>query len=1372
MTDQNLEEKYPNPFPGPVPLSKKQAVFGRKVAIANLSSMILTERTVVLHGVSGAGKSSLLAGKGGIQDSFQKEEFSVLGPVQFREPPEVKGEKFYEKFLLDLLNKEEPQETRQQNRKFWGNLNLDLFLLANANRTKSKYQLLIIDQFEDFFAYHPNHIAAKKEFFISLGKCLAENPKLFLLLSMRDEYIGELDSYRKYIPRRLKAFFRLRLLNKRDAFESVNLTIKETGIRPNPRDAVKIINNISRFTVGNTDKNTNLEITPPIEPMLLQVVFNNLWSDIVKQKLQAPEKRCVSIPAKDLNLNDILTDFFDTLVKESCEKDPSQEYKLRALFQDGLVSYTGQRALVGYDKIKSTWGVSEELLKALVNKHLLRIHIRNKKSHYEISHDRLVGAIVEKNEKWLRKQPKWRRITRTWRKSEGGEDWLGPLQIIAGNRAKKYNSNSLTPYELTCLETQTIRRQKETYLILSVALFFALIFFLMTLQTKSLLSKQSQLRQATNFILKEQDELKNKNESLLDKQHDLESMNMQMISELDRIQSQIEISSEEVNVTKQKAEMLGYIPYKWIELNDQKAADHLVQSYENMKTRFINKGDRLQFHQDFFTSFNNVLSDFGSIGFSRDFNSPKNLTSPLAFFGGTTPLLAYTKVAKADGANRKEIIIYDFKNGQYTNTYQVEDKDKVQKLQFSPNGKFLAIKTNNKLTIKNVEPNEAVFTHKLQNTPGHARVALHFSQDSEVLAIGSERHLNLICEQGNTWNSCGGIQIPTEVQDQITAMFVSQPVKNKDNPESRIIVTGTKAGNVKLYNYIGGNGENSFSDIIKKGKIDFGYIGKSHDNFKEVIAVKYLNGPTHRLLVVHKNRKIELWDYNPDPAVDKTKKIQIKPDWGSMANLHCFELDSGNKIIDHAAIADNNLLYTSLDDRLFAWDLRTIAEQTAMTLQKSPNESSNGYDELYRVPLIKYPGGPVDLRSIALGDHYVFARGIEKIWLWERNNSSFKFISEDFPGEHTVPEEISSFKPVSIKYVESSRKTIFLAGTREGLLEWDTSGGDKQINILSEKMNGCESISKNVRAIAITAGDRKLVAAAMSDKTLMWMDLTGAQQAAQCNNTKHAGGVRALAFSPDDKWMVSGDWQSSSQATNRQEVKSKLLLWKVDSEKAHIEYNSEVQWNGSPVFSVAFGKENNIFAVGTKNGKVFLYNLNEQGDVSRGIELNFYQGQRIGAINSLSFSRDDKYLVAGGANGFIHAWQMDNQGQSATPLFHIKGHVGGVSSLEFNPAKDYIATGGKDGLVKVWNTNNWHQKQSDENLEIIPAILKSLNTDVLSITWNKEGSRLATGFASSNETNTRNDRNANLHGRILSWNWDLEDFYKRAKKTIWPDIEQ
>src|SRR5690606_10970576 len=105
------------------------------------------------------------------------------------------------------------------------------------------------------------------------------------------------------------------------------------------------------------------------------------------------------------------------------------EFKIRCLIQDGLISTTGFRNLIRLEEAEQQWGVSKEQVDALVSQHLLRRQNRNSMDYCELAHDRLVDPVRNDNDAWLKKQPVWKREARLWR-LRGTFSGLLPLKSI------------------------------------------------------------------------------------------------------------------------------------------------------------------------------------------------------------------------------------------------------------------------------------------------------------------------------------------------------------------------------------------------------------------------------------------------------------------------------------------------------------------------------------------------------------------------------------------------------------------------------------------------------------------------------------------------------------------------------------------------------------------------------------------------------------------------------------------------------------------------------------------------------------------------------------------------------------------------------
>jgi hypothetical protein len=78
------------------------------------------------------------------------------------------------------------------------------------------------------------------------------------------------------------------------------------------------------------------------------------------------------------------------------------------------------------------------------------------------------------------------------------------------------------------------------------------------------------------------------------------------------------------------------------------------------------------------------------------------------------------------------------------------------------------------------------------------------------------------------------------------------------------------------------------------------------------------------------------------------------------------------------------------------------------------------------------------------------------------------------------------------------------------------------------------------------------------------------------------------------------------------------------------------------------------------------------------IELRLAGGHR---ILSLAFSRDGRWLVAGGADYSVRVWDV----AAAKEVLRLDGHDAGVSDVAFGPDGKTVFSAGKDGQAYLWS---------------------------------------------------------------------------------------
>src|SRR5689334_15806600 len=253
-----------NPYVGPLPFSKQQELPNRHTEARDVADLLVSERVLLLHAMSGAGKTSLI--QAGVLKLLKG--FHVIGPVRVDKPVPVNADgtfvhlrnRYVYSIALSLLG----DDSRPDESLYEMSL-LDVLKRAMTASTGKGRPLLIIDQFEEVLTLDPTDIAAKEAFFEELGGVVATRergndggesdsgfesegpigggevtsapeihagdtgdgaggladgscwPGTWLLLAIRDDQVGALDPYLHCIPGFLRARYRLSFLTHDEA---------------------------------------------------------------------------------------------------------------------------------------------------------------------------------------------------------------------------------------------------------------------------------------------------------------------------------------------------------------------------------------------------------------------------------------------------------------------------------------------------------------------------------------------------------------------------------------------------------------------------------------------------------------------------------------------------------------------------------------------------------------------------------------------------------------------------------------------------------------------------------------------------------------------------------------------------------------------------------------------------------------------------------------------------------------------------------------------------------------------------------------------------------------------------------------------------
>ncbi|MGB8700521.1 MAG: NB-ARC domain-containing protein [Thermosynechococcaceae cyanobacterium] len=199
---------------------------------------------------------------------------------------------------------------------------------------------------------------------------------------------------------------------------------------------------------------------------------------------------------------------------------------------------------------------------------------------------------------------------------------------------------------------------------------------------------------------------------------------------------------------------------------------------------------------------------------------------------------------------------------------------------------------------------------------------------------------------------------------------------------------------------------------------------------------------------------------------------------------------------------------------------------------------------------------------------------------------------------------------------------------------------------------------------------------------------------AQSVFTQTCGQILSLAFSPDDRYLATGD------------VNHELHLWHVADGKRLFTSKIDEGW----IWSVAFSPDGRWVASGA-NRAVHLWDV-ETGECLQ--KLDGYSDR----VFSVAFSPNGQWLATGSEDRLVRVWEVET-GQ----LRHVlSGHQSEVRSVAFaalpNPSglEGYLlASGSFDGTIRLW----------DAQTGVSYGILSSQSAPILSLAFSPDGNLIA-----------------------------------------------
>ena len=374
-----------NPYVGPRSFSYEQRrlFFGRELEARDLLSRLLSARLLLFYAQSGAGKTSLLNARlipqlqeekgfvvlpvvrvsGNLPEGVAQVDniylFNLMVGIDEGENPARLAQVTLSDFLARLTRRTIVDSTGEGH-KGWV-YDADLQLPAAPQNAGARRYALVVDQFEEIITAHPDRWRERETFFRQLDQAMQDDPNLWVVLALREDYVASLDPYAPYMTDRLRARFYMERMGVESALDAVRKPA-EVGGRPFASGVAEtLVDDLRQIRVAG-----QADAVPGqyVEPVQLQVVCYQLWERLTGDRRQvtgaessgaAPEVEAGFITEEDLaaagNVDQALAEFYvntlaAVLVDPTVQAAGVTERSLRTWFDKELITATGIRSIV------------------------------------------------------------------------------------------------------------------------------------------------------------------------------------------------------------------------------------------------------------------------------------------------------------------------------------------------------------------------------------------------------------------------------------------------------------------------------------------------------------------------------------------------------------------------------------------------------------------------------------------------------------------------------------------------------------------------------------------------------------------------------------------------------------------------------------------------------------------------------------------------------------------------------------------------------------------------------------------------------------------------------------------------------------------
>jgi len=363
-----------------------------------------------------------------------------------------------------------------------------------------------------------NDMEGQREFFRQLGHALRRGRR-WALLSMREDYVGHMDKFKRYFQNELRTTYRIDYLDPDAAMRAVEEPAAARGVTFEDEAARRLITDLRAVRADHpvqliprpsqqvsrrrraegiapasghrSDPSTSAPIatdvfvstpgaahgSPPtptptaagtgpvvpdepvvypyVEPVLVQVVCDSLW------RIRSKKPDFTRITVEDLAevqpYNTTLSKYYRSVVREAAGRDADTERAVRDWVEQQLLTTRGLRQpTLTPPKVTDPTFV----LGVLQQRYLIRDDPRPGGTWWELAHDMLVQPVIEDNRAWqLSNLAAWQVVADEWHRTGR------PRDLLLQNSDLREARSAIRKIETTSLEhdflQESIRAAEE-----------------------------------------------------------------------------------------------------------------------------------------------------------------------------------------------------------------------------------------------------------------------------------------------------------------------------------------------------------------------------------------------------------------------------------------------------------------------------------------------------------------------------------------------------------------------------------------------------------------------------------------------------------------------------------------------------------------------------------------------------------------------------------------------------------------------------------------------------------------------------------------------------------------------------------------------